>query len=183
MVIGGLQIKERGFTLIELMVVTSIIGILAAVLFASFDDARKLSRDKVRMSELKELQLAVELYKAQNGMYPTGCSGTTDQWTGEGAQSGFGIACATYIDSLTPDYLPELPSDPNMETDDGKGFVYRTNAARTAYKIMVRNSVENQKITSYSDEFARCPTSGTNCATVAAIEDSYAVYSFGAETW
>ena len=61
-----MRLRVRGFTLIELLVVIAIIAILAAVLLSSFDEARKSARDDARKAELKELQLALELYKAQN---------------------------------------------------------------------------------------------------------------------
>jgi len=50
--------KVSGFTLIELLVTISIIAILSSIIYASFNDARAQSRDKVRMADLKELQLA-----------------------------------------------------------------------------------------------------------------------------
>ncbi|MCD5381402.1 MAG: type II secretion system GspH family protein, partial [Candidatus Pacebacteria bacterium] len=63
-------IYKKGFTLIELLVVIGIIGVLSAVLYANFGDAREDARNKAIKVEMKEGQLAIELYKAQNGSYP-----------------------------------------------------------------------------------------------------------------
>ncbi len=62
---------KRGFTLIELLVVIAIIGILSSVVLASLNDARQKSRDAKRISDIKQIQLALELYYDTNGNYPT----------------------------------------------------------------------------------------------------------------
>jgi len=62
--------KNKGFTLIELLVVIAIIGILASVVLASLNSARKKSRDARRIADTKQLQLALELYFDANSSYP-----------------------------------------------------------------------------------------------------------------
>jgi prepilin-type N-terminal cleavage/methylation domain-containing protein len=63
--------KQKGFTLIELLVVIAIIGILSSVVLASLNSARQKSRDARRLSDIKQLQLALELYFDSNNAYPT----------------------------------------------------------------------------------------------------------------
>ncbi len=53
---------KKGFTLIELLVVIAIIGILASVVLASLNSARAKSRDARRIADVKQIQLALELY-------------------------------------------------------------------------------------------------------------------------
>jgi prepilin-type N-terminal cleavage/methylation domain-containing protein len=63
--------SNHGFTLIELLVVIAIIGILSSVVLASLNSARAKGRDARRISDLKQLQLALELYYDANGSeYP-----------------------------------------------------------------------------------------------------------------
>jgi len=63
--------KNKGFTLIELLVVIAIIGILSSVVLASLNSARQKSRDAKRVSDIKQVQLALELYFDTNKAYPT----------------------------------------------------------------------------------------------------------------
>lgn len=170
-----------GFTLIELLVVISIIGILSAVIFASFGDARQDSRDKVRKTSLKELALALEVYKSQNGVYPDqGCNSDPD-WAGPGP---LGTDCSQYIVGLVPGYISELPTDPNQEAEPNLGFVYRVSPAGDRYKAMVQGSVESNLVNDFNNEFARCPVavSGGPCESGAPAR-TYAIYSPGAENW
>lgn len=67
---------KRGFTLIELLVVIAIIGILSSVVLASLNSARKKGRDARRIADVKQVQLALELYYDANGTYPAAISGT-----------------------------------------------------------------------------------------------------------
>jgi len=60
-----------GFTLIELLVVIAIISILSSVVLASLNSARQKGRDARRVSDMKQIQLALELYYDNNSQYPT----------------------------------------------------------------------------------------------------------------
>lgn len=62
---------KRGFTLIELLVVIAIIGILASIVLVSLGGARAKGRDAKRVSELRQVKYALELYYEFNGRYPT----------------------------------------------------------------------------------------------------------------
>lgn len=68
----NLAIKRlSGFTLIELLIVISIIGILVAIAAASYITAQQQARDARRISDMKSMQSAWELYFADNGQnYP-----------------------------------------------------------------------------------------------------------------
>ena len=61
---------KQAFSLIELMVVISIIAVLAAMGVANFSSAIKKSRDSVRKSELAELTQALMMFRADWGSYP-----------------------------------------------------------------------------------------------------------------
>lgn len=64
------QISE-GFTLIELLIVMAIIGILSTLLMVNFIGIRQRARDAQRKSNIRQVQAALELYRADQGEYPT----------------------------------------------------------------------------------------------------------------
>lgn len=170
------------------MVVITIIGILVSILILSFNEARQNSRDNARKAALKQLQLALETYKAQNGSYPAqGCGTVGTQFAGPGPTTNSSFAsCTLYIVGLSPDFIGMLPTDPNKENEDNSGFYYRTDATGSAYKVMVNKSVESQYVNDFADEFARCPStcsSGSVCNSSTPGPSIYAVYSKGAECW
>ncbi len=87
----------RGFTLIEILIVIAIIGLLSTVILAALSTARRGARDAKRISELREMQTALELYYSDSEVYPDGDGLGAGGWdtTGDGTfitplvQAGF----------------------------------------------------------------------------------------------
>jgi type II secretion system protein G len=89
--------NKKGFTLIELLVVIAIIGLLSTLAVVALGSARQKARDSKRLSDLKQVQTALELYYTDNNSYPvvtvtlgstsTKCLGTNG-FNAEGACSG-----------------------------------------------------------------------------------------------
>lgn len=63
--------KRKGFTLIELLVVIAIIGLLSTLAVVALTGARSKARDARRLSDIKQIQTALDLYYADNNSYPT----------------------------------------------------------------------------------------------------------------
>ena len=64
------QTKQKGFTLVELLVVIAIIGLLSTLAVIALGSARSKARDARRISDIKQMQTALELYFADAGEYP-----------------------------------------------------------------------------------------------------------------
>lgn len=82
---------ERGFTLIEIMVVVVIIGLLATLVTVNLMDRADQARVVKASADIRALQNALELYKLDNGRYPTtqeGLQALTK--TGDGGRSYLG---------------------------------------------------------------------------------------------
>ncbi len=82
------EMKNGGFTLVELLVVITIIGILATVAMVSLNSARVKARDARRMADVRQIALALEFCYNETGKYvsasafpnigqPLTCGGTT----------------------------------------------------------------------------------------------------------
>jgi type II secretion system protein G len=63
---------QRGFTLLEMMVVVAVIAILAAILIPNFTHARAQAATSACMANLKTVATAFELYYTDNQAYPSG---------------------------------------------------------------------------------------------------------------
>lgn len=73
--------KKRGFTLFELLVSISIIGIMVALAMVSYSSAQKKARDARRKEDIKSVQTAAEQYYSMaNYVYPTSTAAPTT-WT------------------------------------------------------------------------------------------------------
>lgn len=100
--------KNRGFTLIELLVVIAIIGILSSVVLASLNSARTKSRDARRIGDVKQLQLALEMYYDSNSEYPTSTAAL-----------------------VTGNFIPVAPLDPQT----GSGYTYDSVSGQASYVL------------------------------------------------
>ncbi len=69
--------NQQGFTLIELLVVIAIIGLLSTLSIVALNSARARSRDARRVSDVKQIQTALEMYFNDNGSYPTATAAST----------------------------------------------------------------------------------------------------------
>jgi prepilin-type N-terminal cleavage/methylation domain-containing protein/prepilin-type processing-associated H-X9-DG protein len=62
--------RRRGFTLVEMLVVISIVVILAAILFPVFSQAREAARQTTCLSDLRQMSLAISMYVQDQDAYP-----------------------------------------------------------------------------------------------------------------
>ncbi len=191
---------SRGFTLIELIVVISIIGILTSVVAGSISGALAVGRDHDRQIDLKSFKLDITLYKDFFGAYPAaGCPVTADEWVGPGVSTDSGFTECNkpdeWIVDLVPNFMSELPADERGKNEDNKGYYYRTNDAKNEYKLIIKGSVEEITIASNTDDFARYGNSCEETLSLLSLPklsppNDYAIYydtepgdGSGAECW
>ena len=100
---------ERGFTLIEMMIVVAIIAILVSILVPNFIRARAQAQTAACEANIKEIATALELYQTDNLKYPA---------SGEATSSNT---------DLKP-YLNQTPIDPAAGPGASYTFVVSTDA-------------------------------------------------------
>ena len=97
---------KKGFTLIELLVVIAIIGLLSSIVLVSLGPARQKARDAKRQSDIRQINLAMEMCYDDSGCN-TGISG--------GAEKYFAISNATDTVTVIGNYMltDAVPKDPS----------------------------------------------------------------------
>lgn len=140
-------ITSHGFTLIELLTVIGIISLLFAFMLSFINPAMQLKkgRDGVRKSDLRQIQAALEMYRADIGSYPAAVSNALNPNCGT---TSLGNASCMVI------YLQKIPKDPKT---DGN-YIYKSESPGTNYCIRtcLENTNDQQKDT--TNDYTPCQT-------------------------
>lgn len=130
--------SRKGFTLIELLIVIVIIGILSAFLTANFVGVRERARDSQRKSDLKQIQAALEMYRADKGYYPFGTA--SEYSAGLNWVTSASLPYRLTVTGQTI-YMQTVPGDPvSGATCDGgstpeASYIYSTSQDGTQYTL------------------------------------------------
>lgn len=102
--------NTSGFTLVEILVVITILAILMTIGITVYSGVQKNARDLRRKSDLRTIKIALELYYQSKGSYPIAASAAS--YGGGGYK--FSTGTQPWIPELTEDYISsgELPKDP-----------------------------------------------------------------------
>jgi len=97
--------KNKGFTLIEILVVLSIIGLISSFIFVGLKSSRLKARDAKRIQEITQIIKALQLYWVANEKYPKNTCPCERGWEVSD------INPEQFMEYLSP-YLSEIPLDP-----------------------------------------------------------------------
>ena len=145
-----LRTNRNGFTLIEILIVISIIAILAATIipnFVGFDSEARITATK---TNLESLRTRVNLFRAKEGRYPESLSElTTTYYSDVGVQKSYLKKIPTEMISSARgnNATVELRSDDRL-TDSG-GWVYITDTAEIKVNV---DGILGKKWGEYAEE-------------------------------
>ncbi|MCR4280169.1 MAG: type II secretion system GspH family protein [Candidatus Komeilibacteria bacterium] len=124
--------NKKGFSTVEILTVVGIIAILSVVMSLSLSAAHSKSRDAKRLSDIRQLQTALNLYLNEVGRYPiyitddnfllgTRATGTL----ATGLNQGFGSEPQGEL------LMPSVPADPK----GNRGYYYKSDIDGLRYEI------------------------------------------------
>ncbi len=170
--LAKLKSNNAGFTLIELLVVIAIIGTLSGMVLVAMTGARARARDARRLSDARQIVLALQMYHTEYEKYP----GPTSSY-GESEATCGGYDTSTvdndgdgkpFIESLIDSgIMSVVPGDP-LGTGPCSGYAYRyyrysagssgCDAARGAFFVFGVNDMETSGRPHPASPGWSCPT-------------------------
>lgn len=182
---SSLRRSQRGFTLIEALIVLFIVGFLSTIAFVSFRKSRSDSRDIRRTTDLTTVQEAVELYYDDKGYFPscTGSVATYCHYTPANLNGyNLGNVCictnsatkTSYhgdfgdIRDIASRYIAALPKDPLDNTT--YFYAYLRGYKKVSDTVVTQTGLSSDYILATNREGISCSTSP--CAVVDALAGS-----------
>jgi len=123
--------KKTGFTLIELLVVVAIIALLSGIVTVNFTKSRSKARDAKRVSDVGQIQLALELVFDRCNKYPpVAPSVATISIVTVCTKNGTNISINTFMTTV--------PTQQSAGTGDTTDYRYGVNATQNDYVLATR---------------------------------------------
>lgn len=130
--------KNKGFTLIEILVVVAIIGVLATISLVALNTSRAKARDARRIEDVKKIALALEQYASDNGDYPL------MDWAYSTPKTPWGTDNNNWLvlgEMLSP-YIAKLPVDPINDYSKGYYYTYIKSYRSAGDQVTIRFLIE-----------------------------------------
>lgn len=112
---------KKGFTLVELMIVITVIAILATIAVVTFTRVQKTARDSKRKEEMHSIVTALQGYYSEKSVYPISATSTA--------------ASTALTSALTTNYMSTVPTGPAGASGVNTDYMYITNAAGQTFAL------------------------------------------------
>ena len=121
--------SQKGFTLIEILLVVAAIAILAGIVIVAINPGKQLgdTRNAQRRSDVTTILNAAYQYSIDNnGVLPASITASTTEVCASGAASCVGFVDLSVL-SLNGKYLTAIPQDPQKVSVNGNGYTISKN--------------------------------------------------------
>lgn len=162
----------HGFTLVELIVVITILVILGTIAFSSLTGFSGNARDSDRVTTLKNIESGLDLHQIKSGTYPT-----PENIIGTGVINNTVLSSVGIIGDTISRIIKinKIPTDPLSKTN----YVYGVNSSQSQYQIAttLENTIAYNKFLPivYADSSLQARVNGNY--------SGYIKYMSGTETW
>lgn len=115
--------KQKGFTIVELLIVIVVIAILAAISIVAYNGIQERARDSQRVQDVKTIAKALEMYYLDNNTFPSSACTLGTGCKINGGWSTTSDGSWSHLETqLVPKYLSSLPKDPMASTATAPGI-------------------------------------------------------------
>lgn len=155
------KVSNRGFTLIEMLIVVAIIGILSALILVGLSSFRMRGRDARRIADVKQVQNALEIYYTKNLKYPTVNGGAADtRWDDLTTQiTGAGVG------------ISQLPKDP-LSSDP---YLYDYQSCNNNQNYVIGVKLEDVNNTALRDSITGTSSGSCSFGSITCTSPEYCV--------
>ncbi|HON55643.1 MAG TPA: type II secretion system protein [bacterium] len=129
---------KKGFTLIEILIVISVLAVLALIIIPNFVGFDREARISATKANLESLRTAIMLYRAKKGTYPTQLQSLVSDTFLDGG------VVKTFINEIPIEQITDAPASGDTETRNsvendtnlanmnasGPGWFYHTSSGR-----------------------------------------------------
>lgn len=142
--------KQRGFTIVELLIVIVVIAILAAISIVAYNGIQNRAKNTAVQNDIRQVAKLIELYNADKGSYPS-TGGMNNVFTDSNcafapdADAAAGYRGSQWVPGLVGDYTSSLPQNPGLSGTGRAGlggcYVYVSDGAN--YIVSAWNAKRN----------------------------------------
>lgn len=180
--------RDRGFTIVELLIVIVVIGILASITVVAYNGIQGRARQTQLQSDIANVNKQILAYHATNGSYPFTAANLNPNWGTVTGRTDANCPIGTKNSDWVPDLGATLPQSPNVKGVGGfRGcYIYASDGVNYVLSAWNMNSApqsttmyrrlgfrEMDMLSDHNNVFFVCNSSGIGGGTYTLANDYY----------